>query len=162
MARLRPPDGSGAPVTPDLLLEQEIDASILLYRELFDTATPETVIARLTSLGIQVIIALGFEARLYDKCISAGLLPVILDEETIEELEGCVTSRPGLAATVDLERQVIERPDMEPVPFGVDPRARNKLLLGLTDLEEALRYRRDGATLRDEDRKRRPWLYDGA
>jgi 3-isopropylmalate dehydratase small subunit len=120
------------------------------------------VISRLTALGVRVIVALGFEARFYEKCVGQGILPVILERDAFEELEGRVASRPGVATTIDLEAQVIERPDMEAVPFGVDPRARNKLLLGLTDLDEALRYRKEGAALRDEDRLRRPWLYGKA
>ncbi len=37
---------------------------------------------------------------------------------------------------------------------------RNKLLLGLTEAEEALRHAEDIAKLRLADRERRPWVYD--
>ena len=49
---------------------------------------------------------------------------------------------------------------MEGIAFDVDPRVRNKLLLGLTDLEETLRYVGDITALRTDDRSRRPWLYE--
>jgi len=159
IACIRAPEGDPGELTPEALSEADCDASILLYRELVDTNAPETVLARLTALGVRAIIALGLEARFYERCVGHGLLPVILDQDALEELESRVASGPGVPTTIDLEAQVIERPDMEAVPFGVDPRARNKLLLGLTDLDEALRYRKEGAALRDEDRKRRPWLY---
>ena len=146
--------------TPEGLAELAAEASILLLPGLFETGVPETTLTRLAAAGVRVIVATGFDTRFYDKCVGHGLLPAILDEEAIGELATRAAARPDLPTTVDLEKVVIEQPGMEPLPFGVDPRARNKLLLGLTDLEEALRYLPNGAALREEDRKRRPWLYE--
>ena len=85
-----------------------------------------------------------------------------LDEETIEEIADRVASNPGMELSIDLEEQLIECVGEEAIPFETDPRVRNKLLLGLTDLDEAMRYSEDAAALRTEDREKRPWLYDGA
>ena len=64
--------------------------------------------------------------------------------------------------TVDLERLVIERPDMATVSFEIDSRLRNRLLLGSEEMElqERLQYDDAAEAMRDADRLRRPWLYD--
>lgn len=149
----------GEALTPEDLEALQPEGSILLLRTVADSTVPETVLARLGTLGIQVIIAQGFEAHFHDLCVLQGVLPAILDDDTIGEIAAEILADPEAEATIDLEKQVIARPGREPIGLAVDARARNKLLLGLTDLEEALRYLPDGAALREADRKRRPWLY---
>lgn len=153
-------DERDAVVAPDKLFESLQGASILVAREPFQSSAPETAVARLTSLDVRVVLALGFEPQVYSKCVAAGVLPLPLEEAALEVLVERVTSRPGDPITVDLERQVIEMSDREPLPFGVDPRTRNKLLSGLTDLEEVLKHAENAEALRSADRARRPWLYE--
>lgn len=147
-------------VSPDRMFESVQGASILVAHEPFQSSAPETALARLTSLEVRVVLALGFEPQIYAKCVAAGVLPLPLEEAALEALVDRVTSRPGDPITVDLERQVIEMSDREPLPFGVDPRTRNKLLSGLTDLEEVLKHAENAEALRSADRARRPWLYE--
>ena len=113
-------------------------------------------------MGVRALLAPGFSRELYVGLVASGVLPVALDEETIEEIAGRVASNPGMELSIDLEEQLIECVGEEAIPFETDPRVRNKLLLGLTDLDEAMRYIEDAAALRTGDRERRPWLYDGA
>ncbi len=156
--------GTAALVEPEALadaLPERLDASILLVPALFQASAPESTLTRLASLGVRVVLALGFETLLHDRCVGYGILPAVLDEETLAELAERIAAGPSVETTVDLEKQLLERDGMEGVPIGVEPRARNKLLLGLTDQEEAMRYAREGAERRDRDRKRRPWLYGG-
>ena len=154
-------DESDEVVAPDRMFESLQGASILVAREPFQSSAPETALARLTSLDVRVVLALGFEPQIYGKCIAAGVLPLPLEEPVLEALADRVACRPGDPITVDLERQVIEMSDSEPIPFGVDPRTRSKLLSGLTDLEEVLRHAKSAEALRSADRARRPWLYEG-
>jgi 3-isopropylmalate/(R)-2-methylmalate dehydratase small subunit len=159
-ALIRVRDESDDVVAPDRMFESVQGASILLTREPFQSSAPETALARLVSLDVRVVLALGFEPQIYGKCVAAGVLPLPLEEATLEVLVDRVTSRPGDPITVDLERQVIEMSDGEPLPFGVDPRTRTKLLSGLTDLEEVLKHAENAEALRSADRARRPWLYE--
>ncbi len=154
-------DESDEVVAPDRMFESLQGASIVLAREPFQSSAPETALARLTSLDVRVVLALGFEPQIYGKCVAVGVLPLPLEEAALEILIDRVTSRPGDPITVDLERQVIETPGGEPLPFGIDPRTRNKLLSGLTDLEEVLKHAENAEALRRADRARRPWLYEG-
>ena len=88
------------------------------------------------------------------------MLPVTLGEEVIKKIAEEVVSNPGLEMTVDLKNQVIEVPGMEPVSFSIDDRARNKLLQGLSDLDEIRQHSENVVAFRNHDRNRRPWVYD--
>ena len=77
---------------------------------------------------------------MYNDCFDYGLLPVTLDEEGVEAIASRITSNPEVGMTVDLARQVIEGPGMEPISFILDPRLRNRLLLGSDDLDERLQH----------------------
>ena len=72
-------------------------------------------------------------------------------------------SNPGVEMMVDLERNVIEAPGLEPISFSINPRIRNKLLTGSMDeLDEMLEHSEGARELRNEDRNTRPWIYQNA
>ena len=158
VAPLRPDGSEGT----DFVLDQEPyrDASILLAGENFSGGSaPESEVFRLMAYGIRSVIAPGFGSAFYNNCLTFGMLPVTLGREVIEKITDRVVSSPGLEMTVDLERQVIEVPGMEPVSFSIDARARNKLLQGLSDLDEMLGHTENVVAFRNHDRNRRPWIY---
>jgi 3-isopropylmalate/(R)-2-methylmalate dehydratase small subunit len=154
--------GSGDGVVPTALVDERyVGAAFLVAPSDFDAGdVPENVVARLLTLGIRAVLAPGFERAFHGKCITNGVLPVILDVAIAKRVLDRAALGEPLEITVDLEQQVIECPGMEDIAFESDPRVRNKLLLGLTDLEETLRYVGDITALRSDDRKRRPWLYE--
>ena len=98
----------------------------------------------------------------HDDCFDFGLLPVTLDEPMVAGLALRVGESPEIEVTVDLARQVIERPGMTPAPFEIDPRRRMSLLQGVdTTLDERLEHRDRTEAMRERDRRLRPWIYDG-
>ena len=152
----------GGVENPDFVLNQEAyrQASILLAGENFGIGDdPSSAVTRLMAFGIRVVAAPRFGAKFHKSCVSRGLLPVTLDEAAIAEVADWVVSNPGIEMKVDLDGQLIERPGRTPVTFDVDPRTRNKLLMGLDDLDESRQYTEMTAALREEDRMKRPWLY---
>jgi len=155
-----PAEAERAGLVPDR--GQEGGASILIAR---DSVAPGgdslSAVAELLASGVKALLAPGFSRELYVGLVASGVLPVTLDEEAIEKIADRVASNPGMELSIDLEQQLIECVGEEAVPFEMDPRVRNKLLLGLTDLDEAMRYIEDVAALRAQDRERRPWMYDG-
>ena len=111
---------------------------------------------------MRVIIAPSFGPVFHDDCFDFGLLPVTLDEPVVAALADRVRANPGIEFTVDLARQVVERPGMAPVPFRIDPRRRASLLQGMdTTLLERLRHDASAEEMRERDRRLRPWIYDG-
>jgi 3-isopropylmalate/(R)-2-methylmalate dehydratase small subunit len=157
---LAPQVGDG--IVPDALVDERHRGAVFLVASSdFDAGdVPENAVARLTTLGIRAVLAPGFERTFHGKCLTYGVLPVILDEAVAKTIFDRSEAGAPLEITVDLEQQKIDCPGMEAIAFDADPRVRNKLLLGLTDLEETLRYVGDIAALRTDDRNRRPWLYE--
>ncbi len=148
---------------PDFVLDQEPyrDASILLAGENFGAGgSSEAEVFRLMAYGIRSVIAPGFGPEFYSNCLTFGMLPVTLSEEVIEKLAEGVVSNPGVEMTVDLEGQVIEVSGMDPVSFSIDARARNKLLEGLSDLDEMRQHSENVVAFRNHDRNSRPWVYN--
>ena len=135
-------------------------ASLLLATGDFDPGgAPTTAAEALASRGIRAVIAPGFERSFYESSFAQGILPAIVTADAVERLKALLAARPDTLVTVDLESSVIECDDVGSIPFDVDPRGRNKLLLGLTDFDEMKRHSAKTAELRATDRERRPWLY---
>lgn len=154
------PDGRE---NPDFVLNREPyrEAAFLLAGENFGIGSTQSfAVLRLLECGIRAVIAPSFGPVFHEDCLAYGLLPVPLGSAAIARVADRVLAEPRVETTVDLERQVIERPGMEPVPFRMDSRARGRLLRGGDDLEETLRHSEAVRARRDEDRKRRPWIYD--
>ena len=153
------PDGSE---NPEFFLNQENyrTASIMLTGRNFGTGSSRASgVTWPMAMGIRVVIAPSFGPIFYTNSFRYGLLAVPMDMEAIERLAEWAQGHPGVAITVDLEREMIVAPEMEPVPFEVDSRVRRKLLEGLDDLEEISEHTATARSMRSEDRNRRPWVY---
>lgn len=146
---------------PDFVLNQEPyrNASILLAGENFGTGSSRVSGVRLPmAFGIRVVIAPSFGPIFYTNSIQEGLLAVPLGAEVIARLAAWAVSNPGVEMMVDLERNLIEAPGLETISFSIDPRVRNKLLLGLDDLGEMLLHSEGATGVRNQNRSRWPWI----
>ena len=156
------PDGTE---DPDFVLNREPfrEASILLAGRNFGQGSQQAFAAiRLRQCGMRVIVAPSFGPVFHDDCFDFGLLPVTLDESVVERLAARVRANPAVPMTVDLASERIERLGMPPVLFSIDPRRRSSLLQGRdTTLPERLRHGASAEAMRERDRRRRPWIYDG-
>ena len=155
------PDGTE---DPDFVLNREPyrEASILLAGRNFGQGSQQAfAVIRLRQCGMRVVIAPSFGPVFHDDCFDFGLLPVTLDEQLVAALAERVRANPGIEITVDLERQVVERPGMAPVAFRIDSRRRSSLLQGVdTTLLERFRHDASAEEKRERDRRLRPWIYD--
>jgi 3-isopropylmalate/(R)-2-methylmalate dehydratase small subunit len=153
------PDGME---NPEFVLNQEPyrNASILIAGENFGRgATQAFAVTRLMACGMRVVIAPSFGTVFYGDCFVYGMLPVTLGREPIATIVEGIVANPRVDTTVDLERQVIERPGMEAIAFTMNPRLRNNLLLGVDDMDETLKHTEDAEAFQKENLKRRPWIY---
>lgn len=155
------PDGSE---DPSFVLNQGPyrKASILLVGRNFGQGSLQAFGAiRLRQCGIRVLIGPSFGPVFLDDCFDFALLPVTLSEELVASMAREVLARPEVETTVDLVRQVVERPGIRAISFQIDPRRRATLLHG-TDgtLSERLQHADSAAARRNQDRRARPWLYD--
>lgn len=148
---------------PEFILNQEPyrRASILLAGPNFGTGSSrESAVTGLMAFGFRAVVAPSFGEIFYGNCFANGMLPVTLEVAVIERIVRQVETAPEVEMTVDLERNVVERPGMEAIAFRVDARLRNKMLLGLNDLDEILMHTATATAFRETDRERRPWIYD--
>jgi len=146
---------------PDFVLNQPRyqGASILIARKNFGCGSSrEHAPWALDQYGFRAVIAPSFADIFFNNCFKNGLLPIALPEATVDQLFNEVFAFPGYELTIDLERQVIVRPQGEEIPFDVIAFRRYCLLNGFDDI---------GLTLRQADKIRayearrlatKPWL----
>ena len=146
---------------PDFVLNQPRyqGASILLARKNFGCGSSrEHAPWALDQFGFRAVIAPSFADIFFNNCFKNGLLPIVLPEATVAELFDAVAAFPGYQLTIDLERQVIVRPQGEEIAFDVNAFRKYCLLNGFDDI---------GLTLRQSDKIKafeaqrlatKPWL----
>ncbi len=134
------PDGSER---PDFVLNRAPyrAAEILIAHENFGCGSSrEHAPWALLDFGISCVIAPSFADIFHNNCFKNGILPVRLPRETCDRLMGDASAGANSRLTVDLERQVVVRPDGEEIAFTVDPLRRHLLLEGLDDIGQTLRH----------------------
>ena len=146
---------------PDFVLNQARykGASVLLARSNFGCGSSrEHAPWALEQYGFRAIIAPSFADIFFNNCFKNGLLPIVLPEATVAQLFDEALAFPGYQLTVDLERQVIVKPQGEEIPFEVQPFRKYCLTNGFDDI---------GLTLLKQDKIKafearrlaeKPWL----
>jgi 3-isopropylmalate/(R)-2-methylmalate dehydratase small subunit len=147
---------------PDFVLNREPyrHAEVLIAFENFGCGSSrEHAPWALLDFGIRCVIAPDFADIFHSNCFKNGVLPVRLPREVCERLMQDAEMGPNARITVDLERQVVVRPNGEEIPFEVDPLRRHRLLHGLDDIGETMQR---GAAIDGFEAKQRaaqPWLF---
>lgn len=90
--------------------------------------------------GIRCVVAPGFGDIFANNALKNGLLPATVSAADWTLLMADAELGANARLTIDLERQVIVRPNGEAVPFTVDPLRRRMLLEGLDDIGVTLRH----------------------
>ena len=146
---------------PDFVLNQPRyqGASVLLARKNFGCGSSrEHTPWAIDQYGFRCVIAPSFADIFFNNCFKNGLLPIALPESTVDQLFNDVLAFPGYELTIDLERQVILRPQGEEISFEVQAFRKYCLLNGFDDI---------GLTLRQSDKIKafeaqrlatKPWL----
>lgn len=146
---------------PDFVLNQPRyqGASVLLSRKNFGCGSSrEHAPWAIQQYGFRALIAPSFADIFFNNTFKNGLLPIVLPEATVSQLFDEVHAFPGYQLTVDLDRQVIVKPQGEEIPFEVQPFRRYCLMNGFDDI---------GLTLRQSDKIKayeaqrlaaKPWL----
>ena len=110
--------------------------------------------------GIKCIIAPSYADIFYNNCFKNGILPIILDEETVAKLQD--TAENSLNFNIDLEKQCItfvENNEQKEISFDIDPAKKNSLLEGLDDIGLTLNKSNTITDFEGIQEKKTPWLY---
>ncbi len=118
-------------------------ASILLARRNFGCGSSrEHAPWALNDYGFLVLIAPSFADIFYNNCFKNGMLPIRLDEATVDDLFKRAASG-DYRLTVDLDTCTLSDSQGLKIPFEVEPFRRHCLMNGLDDI---------GLTLANEDK----------
>ena len=155
-------DVSLRPLNPEFVLNQERyrGAQILLTRKNFGCGSSrEHAPWALLDFGFRAVIAESFADIFFNNCFKNGILPIVLSAREIDELFVLVEATPGCRLIVDLERQLVIRPDGENLAFVVDTFRRECLLNGWDDIGLTLRHADLIRAFEDRRRHEQPWLF---
>jgi 3-isopropylmalate/(R)-2-methylmalate dehydratase small subunit len=135
-------DEAGNPKPDFILNKPEMEgAEILLAGNNFGCGSSrEHAPWALTDYGFRALISTTFADIFRNNCLKNGLLPVIVDKSTHEELFRLIEEDPKAELTVDLQSQSLHLPGGRAVNFPIDPYSKKCLLEGLDDLGYLMSY----------------------
>ena len=146
---------------PDFVLNQARyrGASVLLARRNFGCGSSrEHAPWALDQFGFRALIAPSFADIFFNNCFKNGLLPIQLPEAEVTRLFDEVVAFVGYTLTIDLERQVVVKPDGATLPFEVQPFRKFCLLGGFDDIGLTLRHAEKIRAFEAERLLSKPWL----
>ena len=131
-------DGSDDPAF-ELNQPEVAGASILVARRNFGSGSSrEHAVWALDDYGFRVVIAASFADIFYNNCFKNAVLPIRLDESTVEQIFQNAAKHPGYELNVDLEKQTITDDYGLALSFEIDGFRRECLLKGLDDIALSL------------------------
>ena len=146
---------------PDFVLNKAPyrDAEILVAGDNFGCGSSrEHAPWALLDFGIRCVIAPSFADIFHNNCFKNGILPIVLPQETIDELMEDAQGDNSCRMTIDLENQQIIRANGEMISFPVDPFRRDCLLKGLDDIGLTLEHEGEITNYEAKLTVERPWL----
>ena len=155
-------DNSNRPLNPNFVLNQPRyqGARILLAKDNFGCGSSrEHAPWALDDYGFRAILAPSFADIFFNNCFKNGLLPIVLDKAIISALFDEVEASEGYQLEVDLEQQLITKPDGSSIPFVVDEFRKHCLLNGLDDIGLTLKDAEKIRSFEDNWRNSAPWYF---
>ena len=146
---------------PDFVLNQPRykGASILLARKNFGCGSSrEHAPWALDQYGFRAIIAPSYADIFFNNSFKNGLLPIVLSQAQVGQLFDEALAFPGYQLTIDLERQVVIKPQGEEFAFEVQAFKKFCLLGGYDDIGLTLRQSDKIKAFEAERLATKPWL----
>ena len=146
---------------PDFVLNQPRyqGASVLLARKNFGCGSSrEHAPWAIEQYGFRALIAPSYADIFFNNCFKNGLLPIVLAEHEVARLFDVVAAFVGYELTIDLERQVVVKPDGVALPFEVQGFRKYCLLNGFDDIALTLRHADKIRAFEAERLLKKPWL----
>lgn len=109
--------------------------------------------------GFNTIISTSFADIFYNNCFKNGILPVVVDEDTLKALMSEISANEGVQFTVDLEQQSVTTPAGTTVEFEIDNFRKHNLLNGLDDIGLTLQQTDHIDSYEAKHKQQFPWLW---
>ena len=148
-------------VNPEFVLNQPRykGASVLLTRQNFGCGSSrEHAPWALDQYGFRAIIAPSYADIFFNNSFKNGLLPIVLPDAQVARLFDEVNAFVGYELTVDLERQVVVKPDGTELPFEIQSFRKYCLINGFDDIGLTLRHADKIKAFEAERLLKKPWL----
>lgn len=117
----------------------------------------EHAVWALAEYGYRAVIAPSFAPIFAGNCARNGVLPAVLDEDAIAQIENS-----HAPATIDLLEQNISLPSGQCWTFPLEEEPKMMLLEGLDAIDLSLKQADEIAMWQAADQLKRPWIYLGA
>ena len=146
---------------PDFVLNKQRyqGASILLARKNFGCGSSrEHAPWALQQFGFRAMVAPSYADIFFNNCFKNGVLPIVLPEHQVAALFDEAEAFIGYRLTIDLERQVVRKPDGSELAFEVEPFRKFCLLGGYDDIALTLRHADKIRSFEAERLLKQPWL----
>jgi 3-isopropylmalate/(R)-2-methylmalate dehydratase small subunit len=154
-------DPTSRQINPDFVLNQPRyqGASVLLARKNFGCGSSrEHAPWAIDQYGFRALIAPSYADIFFNNCFKNGLLPIVLPEAQVAALFDEVAAFVGYELTIDLERQVVVKPDGAELPFDVQPFRKFCLINGFDDIGLTLRHADKVRAFEAQRLLQKPWL----
>jgi 3-isopropylmalate/(R)-2-methylmalate dehydratase small subunit len=112
----------------------------------------------LDQYGFRAIIAPSYADIFFNNSFKNGLLPIVLSEAQVDQLFNEALAFVGYQLTIDLERQVIVKPNGDAVPFEVQAFRKYCLINGFDDIGLTLRHAEKIRAFEAQRLAQKPWL----
>ena len=109
----------------------------------------------LLDFGIKCVISTSFADIFYNNCFKNGMLPIILDEQKIQELVQYFERKESIE--INLSEQEIKFGNKR-IQFEIDLFKKKCLLNGLDDITLSLENVKKISSYENEIRKNKPWI----
>jgi 3-isopropylmalate/(R)-2-methylmalate dehydratase small subunit len=155
-------DNRKRPLNMDFVLNQERyrGATVLLARENFGCGSSrEHAPWALLQYGFQAVIAPSFADIFFNNSVKNGLLLIVMDAKTVDQLFKEVEATPGYRVAVDLERQTVTTPGGHELKFDIDPFRKHCMLNGLDEIGLTLQHADKIKAFETRHRAEQPWLF---
>ena len=135
-------------------------ARILIAGENFGCGSSrEHAVWALMDYGFEVVISTSFADIFYNNCFKNGLLPVVLQEQKIQELINLVNTEKNLI-TINLVEQVVSCDNLD-IHFDIDARRKEVLIEGIDDISETLKLSKKIKDYENKKSIKTPWMFNG-
>jgi len=109
----------------------------------------------LLDFGIECVISSSFADIFYNNCFKNGMLPVLLNEEKINELTEYSIRKESIEVNLTDQKILFGNKAIE---FEVDPFKKKCLLEGLDDIDLSLKKSKKILSYEENNNKNKPWI----
>ena len=109
--------------------------------------------------GFNTIISTSFADIFYNNCFKNGILPIVVDADTLKFVMDEISANEGVSFEVDLESQTVNTPGGIQISFEIDGFRKTNLLNGLDDIGLTLKHTDKIDQYEANHKQTFPWLW---